>query len=480
MHQNRTYKHIKDLLVAGKFRTVFKQLPALLPINAPVASDLIILEGQYLANVRDEQRDTVSREEIQQTYNRISQALLTILTNLEAQEIIPAEGSSTALKDVLNDIRELLKDYDCLPHALSRLELLIEDQFPEELPLLTPLWANFNTSRDDYMISQTIDREAYMLNVGNVVKSLVELLLKLEGTDEQARGPQVQFGSELAVVNCNRKKILLRFQQAFEEKENTCQPGHIYLLNHQQYGQSESLVRRLVTTLKQQYPGVKYNGFHQINIQRIDIEASDSIEDCQFKLRKGFNQGLRPEVRTLSELLGKVHQDYPQFSRAIYLPFVIRLKMPLSCWEAVGQTGLRWFVDEFSHLPLRGKQIPLLFIILDLVQEAPKPASKFSLRSLFQANDTTKVPALDVHEELTSATANTSVPCTVLPPLMRISKEDLLDWYQMFEDNEREREEKVQEMVNQLGNSPDGWHMSDVELLLKNIVEEHQNAAANI
>lgn len=476
----QTYQTIRDLLSAGDFSAVFRQLPKLLQFDAPELSALNNLERQYLEYTRDQIRGTVRREDLKLTINKISLALLTLLNELEEQDAIPAAGRTGITKSTLRNIRALLKRQDDIPQAFSRLEDFLEHYCPEEMPLLSALWLNFNTNRENHIIKQTISHDDYTLAMNKIVFSLEELLLKLIKQEEQVDGSGIVFGSELAVVNCDRKKIVRRFLQAFEKKENSRRAGHIYLLHHQRYGQSESLIRRLITNLKQQYPGVKYSGFHQITIKRVEIEPGDTLEDCRFNLRKGFNRGLRPEVGSLAELLEKVHEHYPQFSRSTYVPFVLKIKIPSSQWASCGLPGIQWFVEEFCALPSRKKQIPLFFLVLDLETQAHKSKKSSIFKRFFGDSPEATEQVFDAQQELLQLVKDSSVPCTILPPLMRVREDDLLDWIEVFISNEKEREERVAELVAELGDNPEGWYMSDVERLLKKLVEEFHNTAVNL
>lgn len=473
-------EHLRNLISQGKLLEVFQQLPALFPVDAPEISDLIVLEGQFLTNQRDESLGTADRDATRRTSANISQSLLALINRLEDHRVNPDSAAYLTFKDQLRGVRALFIDDDRLPHAFSRLERLIEERFPEQMPSLSPLWADFNTSRNDFKITQTIDRETYMLTFRRVVQGLTTLLQTLEEADSKISGPGVQLGSELAQVNCNRKKILHRFLRAFEENETAETPLHVYLLSHQQYGQAESLARRLVTQLMQQYPKVKYNGFHQIPIQRIDILADDEPDDSQFSLRKGFNRGLRPEARSLHELLQKTESHYSQFIPWTYLPFVLHLKAPAAAWNQAGAPGLQWFLQEFCACPGREKRIPVLFLIVQIEPTPVVRQQSSGWRGLFGKKKATTPEQLDTYSELKKLTAQLPAHVTLLPPLRRVMAADLRDWYSEYESNEKRREDQVQKMIERLGATEEGWHMSHVEELLKEIVESHQNAAYNL
>lgn len=471
---------LKRLLTRGELRTVFQQLPALFPADAPEVSDLIILEGQFIANQRDERLGTVPREDLQRTKAQLSASILTLISTAADREDGSTLSLDTSFRDQLRSIRALFIDADKLSHAFSRLERLLEEQFPEQMPLLSPLWADFNTNRNAYQISQTIDRATYMLTFRRVVKGLEELLLQLTAAEAKVTGQGVQWGSELAKVNCDRKKILRRFLRTFEENEAAGVPQHTYLLSYQKYGQAVSLARRLVTQLKQQYGKVKYNGFQQIPIHRIDVLSDDDLEGAKFSLRKGFNRGLKPEVRRLAELLQDTKQKYPKLSRYTYWPFVLHVQIPEATWAEVGAAAIQWFVEEFCRCEERQQHIPVCFLILDIQESKKSDKRPTGLRALFGRKKEVVSPPLSSFAALERVYSTLPKHVTLLPPLRRVSEMDLHDWYSEYESNERQREAKVKAMVQELGDSPGGWHMTDVEALLGEIIESYQNAAHNI
>jgi len=467
---------IEDHLRQDRLKEALTALQALLPADAPQASSLITLQGQWVANQRAEHQGTADRSSIDRGYANIRKALIELMAGLKQAPPVP-QASQATLPARLKEVEQLCTDPDRILHALSRLQGIIDADFPDHKATFMPLLADYEAHRRDHFITQTIEREVYMRAYRRCVQGITELTGQLRQQDEKVRGQGVRMDSELAIVNCDRKKILRRFLRRFEEKEAQGTAAHYYLLHDQKYGQSESLVRRLITQLRQERPGkVKYSGFRQITIQRVDLHLGDELEDHQFELRKGFGRGLRPEPRSLQEMLDKAPAHYPQFHGFTYLPFVLRVEMPVDCWQANGQQALEWWLKVFCQLSGRKAQVPVVFLIVDLEEAETENPSGW--RSWFGGKK--KTEAFDQAQAVQAFHAQLPEWCTLLPPLMRVQEADLHDWYTAFEDNEREREQKVAALVQRLGDSKTGWHMSDVEIELEKIIENQQNAAYNL
>lgn len=469
-------KKLEDLLRQDRLRQVLTGLQELLPANAPQASGLIILQGQWVANKRAEHLGTADKDSIHRGYAQIRKALTELLSALKQAPPTP-QASQATLPARLSEVEQLCTDPDRILHALSRLQAIIDADFPDHKTTFLPLLADYEAHRRDHLITQTIEREVYMRAYRRCVQGITELVGALRKQEEKVRGEGVQMHSELAVVNCDRKKILRRFLRRFEEKEMQGAAAHYYLMHDQKYGQSESLVRRLITQLRQERPGkVKYSGFRQIVINRVDLQAGDELEDHQFELRKGFGRGLNPQPGSMLDTLAKVQAHYPQFHGFTYLPFVLRVEMAVDCWQENGQEALQWWLTEFCKLPQRQAQVPVVFLIVDLKETEAQPVSGW--RSWFGGKK--KIEVFDQWEAVQAFHAQLPDWCTLLPPLMRVKEADLYDWYTAFEENEREREQKVQALVQRLGDSKTGWHMSDVEIELEKIIENQQNAAYSL
>ena len=63
--------------------------------------------------------------------------------------------------------------------------------------------------------------------------------------------------------------------------------------------------------------------------------------------------------------------------------------------------------------------------------------------------------------------------------MTKVQREDLDNWFQFYENNQTIREEKVNQLIKDLGGGTE-WHMSDVEKELDKIVREYQNEEMGI
>lgn len=469
---------LQQLIAHNKLEEAFREFSLLLPVNSPAASNLVVLENAYWTNLRDEQMDTASRESLTQARNRLTQGLLELLHSLSAAQL--TEAQPTDFKSAVAEIRSLLVRQERIPHAFARLEQLIQPAFEHYMALLSPLRVDYTTNHTDHVIAGTLNRDDYLIRLRTIVRGVEELLAKLSAEHERLAGRNFAMGSELAIVSCDRKKIIQRFWRGFEHMNESGQPALFFLLSGQKYGQAESLARRLITLLKEDKYSVKYSGFNQITISIVDLMRDNDQEDCYFSLRKTFNRDLRPEIKGLEELMNRIDTHYPQLSRYRYLPWVLKFSMAESCWPRIGRSTVHWFIDHFCRLSGRFKQTPVFFLIVDLKEDKKRTSKPTGWRRIFgtPSSDSTGV-SIDLHAELQQLAEERSEMTRALPPLSLVVEDDLLDWYRTFESNERIREQKVAELIRQLPPG-DAWHMADVEASLKAVIEAYQNALHNI
>ncbi|MEZ5044169.1 MAG: hypothetical protein R2828_30025 [Saprospiraceae bacterium] len=468
-------ERLQQLIVLNHFEEAFQQLSLLLPVASAEAGSLVILENAYWTNLRDERLGVATHETIALTRNQLLRGLLELIESLSEEQVVAAQP--TDFRSAIAEIRNLLVRQERIPHAFVRLEQLIQPTFEHYMVLLSPLRVDYNTNHTDHVIAGTLERDKYLITLKRIVRGLEELINKLSSEYDRLNGQHFAMGSELAVVSCNRKKIIRQFWQRFEQKAAKGQPIMFYLLGEQKYSQAESLVRRLITNLKEEKPAVKYNGFSQITIPLINFLPGDEVEGCRFELRKTFNRGLRPEVPDLQALMSRIDTDYPQLSRHRFIPWVLKFKMPEHCWDSIGAQTLRWFIEQFCRIEGQFKQCLVFFLIVELEPaKTPKTAKPKSWRRLFGGSSSDGAgEAVDLSQELPAIAEKYPQHTTALPPLSLVEEEDLLDWYRDFEPNERVRELKVAEIISQL---PPGnvWFMADVERCLRSIIEQHQKA----
>lgn len=292
----------------------------------------------------------------------------------------------------------------------------------------------------------------------------------LDALDEHIRAlssipPGLVITGQLAAHCCDRREILARFDRRRDQLTAADASLQCYLLADQKYGEAESLVRRLITHLKEEMPPnkLKYHSFEHITIEFVEFHARESADDFRFALRKAFNRGLQQQVTTLNEF---VQHPPAAFAPFAYLPFAFKIRMKAETWERGGETAFAWFVQEFCKLPAQSAKKAFFFFIVELeMAEAPAPAWKRFL------GKPTAAPNTQETLETFAQHADRNTYCTALPPLQLVDKRDLLDWYRQFEKNELLREQKTNALIAQLGGG-NQWPMSQVEVELKKIVEQ--------
>ncbi len=291
----------------------------------------------------------------------------------------------------------------------------------------------------------------------------------LDALDERIRAlrqphKNLQITGELAAHCCDRREILSRFDARRERFTQDGASLQAYLLADQKYGEAESLVRRLITHLKEdtRIDTLKYHSFDQITIELVDFHAGENDEDFRFALRKAFNRGLQQQAASLHDF---IQNPPPAFQPFKYLPFAFKIRMQAEIWEKGGESALEWFVQTFCSLPTDSAKKVFLFFIVEISSPEEQPAWK----RLFGKSG----PTLTAQDAVNAFAEHPDRRrcCTALPPLRLVDKQDLLDWYRDFEDNEILREQKTQALIAQLGGG-DKWPMSRVELELKKIVEQ--------
>ncbi len=382
-------------------------------------------------------------------------------------------------QDTIKNIRRFIRRPDKLPEAFDLLENLLQEQFAHRIPEFASLRVSFFKNETDWNSGLgTIEREVYMLEFRRAIQALEELLTAILREEKRNSGQNMEMGSELSKVSCDRAEILKRFWRSFDEREDAGLFQHFYFLNAQAYGEADSIVRRLIANLKTEKKQVKFSGIHKVNIRKIDLAPADSLADFQHELRRAFNRGLYPQVRNLAEFIENIDATYPAYKRALYLPFVFDVELQASCWERLGVKGLRWFIQEFCKLSAPADRRLVYFFIIETAKAKTELQMRNGCLSLGQKKEN-KPPVSDLTIQLESLTEIDLQRVTILPPLKKVVRADLDDWYDFYEPNQVKREEKVEELISRLGGG-EAWHMSHVEKELAQIVETYQNAKMGI
>lgn len=275
----------------------------------------------------------------------------------------------------------------------------------------------------------------------------------------------VELISLSAPHRCDRRNILNAFDFYCSQLTKAGNALQCYFLANQKYGEVESLVKRLITHLKEEHSSqkVKYIGWDEIVTTHITFERGTKEDVFRFSLQKAFNRVLTADVASLAEFASSPPPAYESFE---YLPFAFKIRLVAGTWESGGESALVWFLKEFCKLSANSPKKVFLFVVLELENETTQSFMRFFGGSKPAITSFDAINYLAEKFELSSF-------CRALPALEQVDKNDLLDWYSQFEKNEKMREQKTNELIARLGPG-DTWHMSDVEPELKKIVEQAQ------
>ncbi len=300
---------------------------------------------------------------------------------------------------------------------------------------------------------------------------------------------KVDLGSDMAAVSCDRKKVLREFEQDFDEADQKGCRVVSFLLLEKPYGQSESLVKRLMLTLSDLRPGeVKPQGFDDIAVETVDLDGIASIEDSQGSFRRAVirKMGMPPRMGSLKEFAAQIQSGTTKLSGAIrYIPHAFLIRFDAPAWASLAEPLLHWATGEFLYLPANGAQdrVFVFFFILEPLQKEENPGQGF-LSKFFGKSKSAKNPSEDLHAALRKSFPSAKpplTPVTVLPELTKVDKNDLDDWYRQFESNQVLRKELVGKLIEKLPKSEEAkWDMSHIELELKQIVEAYRNKKRGI
>ncbi len=368
------------------------------------------------------------------------------------------------LRAKIQAIRMQISMPDKVSRAFSDLEKLLRKEFPVLLTSFMTQKASYQKNEQEFL-DGVIRMEDHRIEYRKVVKALNHLLDRILEADRKLSIGDLHKGSDLSIVSCDRKEVLKQFSLSFDRKEEEGRRSFFYLISGQRFSQADSLVKRLITTLKEDKISVKYTGFDQILIREIDIGRGDNPKDGYYFFRKAFNKQIRPQVKTLDTFARNIDRHYPAYQGAIYVPFAFRINFQEESWTNVKRL-IQWIATEFAVLRNESNRKFVFFLIVHLKETIGrrrnrkiwfssgrrKPAQKLFLEKL----QTLDVPDLGI---------------TVLPPLSRVSLADLDDWYRHYEPNEALRVQKLEQLVKSLGGG-NQWDMSYVEMELARVVSE--------
>jgi|GEM_PF-3104954 len=291
-------------------------------------------------------------------------------------------------------------------------------------------------------------------------------------------GNEKQILAGLASKRCDRQPIVGEFAEKWFNLKNTGDLVSSYLLLDQPESQMWSLLIRLVIDydLYSHFPG-------EGKIEFIDIDFRDasSLERCKTLFRIALNRYAETDnYQHLREFA--TYRKPPSFHHDHCIPLPFRIHFPVSAWASVVQPFLHWVFQDFLSENTSGfSQRKLLFFFFLKLRDEKQPSWYARLRQWLSHEFQKTDPYTRLYEQMKGAFHNTPypIPITVLPPPEKVTTEDLHDWYDRYEKNEQQRDEKVNQLISAL-RKKEPWGMSVVEVQLEAIVEEYQNTRRKI
>ena len=373
---------------------------------------------------------------------------------------IESQINSLRLKFTQNHEREA---------GLMELQTLINNQFPQLItPFMTVLAAYQKNENENNQ--GIISGSVYNLTFNQSIQRFNALMDRILEEERRLYGDNAEGINELSIFQCDRRNIVKHFDQRFEEKEDWGHHIQFYLIYAQKYAQPESLVKRLISSLKEEKGSVKFGDLDSNAVRHIEIGRGDNNKDGPYFFRKAFNKRIKPQVKLLEQFDSNVDQHYPRFQGAQYLPFAYAINYHPESFSVVKHL-INWLLNTFCNLKSPSRRY-VFFLIIDPkeINESPPKRSGWFNRSKkrnITANDQKTFQLLKEFEQGDER-------MTVLPQLTKIRLEDIEDWYRKYESNEIKRDEKIREIVQNLGGG-DSWDMSHVERELDKLVQEILN-----
>ena len=355
----------------------------------------------------------------------------------------------------------------------------------EGLQRTIELWVEKkNRLRDAIVIeADTVARFKYETQLSEVEKELEERKEELahkKAARQAAYDQEVlaRKSSDMATVNCNRKIILKRFWRAFSEKQENSISCQHYAMVHQEYGQSESLLRRIITDFKDKQERfgskVKYTNFNDIKPWDVDIDIDEGVDDILFEIRKKFYNTFGTKEKSLQAFCDNIGRKHPPLKDHHFVFAHYRIKAHAQAFTIELPQAIEEFITQFCNLNPDTKPCFLFFYIFELKGQQEQKPGKLRFPLFKKKNQ--KIPLdRDIYELLKTLANKQKDVLTLLPPLRFISRDDIDDWYRKYVDNQLDREELVDAMVNKLGKGTE-WSMAAVEKLLKEEVQKFRKA----
>ena len=270
------------------------------------------------------------------------------------------------------------------------------------------------------------------------------------------------------LVSCNRMDVMANFWRNFQWKETFFYQCQYFFLIGQDFGQANSLVKRIHFELQEYRPGVREIVAEDFEPSFWRTKNSLTVDHLKVDLKRLITKtlGLRHDVHSIEHLTANLDKKYFKLKTYRYIPIAIELKLTSACWQRTVERSLDWLITEFSRLDQPVPQNYIFFIILKLTNEKKKG---FSIWSRPRKTNP------DVFRSAIANFADRYNAATLLPQLSHVDHEDIDDWlYNYYEKNQRLRHQKLKGIIGSLkGSGP--WHMSDVEIILRKFIAEHRD-----
>lgn len=281
-------------------------------------------------------------------------------------------------------------------------------------------------------------------------------------------------------LSCDRRQIIRIFDRVCDELREKGIKKHFFFIEGKLKGQATSLVKRLKIELGESRSGFKVGPKSDIEkdhkeVVSIFIDISQSHHDLVYDITKSFNRvyGIRPEAKSLGDIV-KNSEKIKNFQSYDYLAFDIDISFPTSSWDKKVKPIIQWLIEDFARCEIDSNNSFLFFVILNVLDEQSPPKGIFS-KIIRKKTKESFVNFQDTFDNFIRDFHN----ATFLPSLSLVSINDLAQWFTRFKGSTGDPRLEAEELAKKLpGNPP--WHMTDVEIELREIVDTYRKKKYSI
>lgn len=276
----------------------------------------------------------------------------------------------------------------------------------------------------------------------------------------------------LSLVNCDRKDPVKKFNESFDEKKNLKQPFQFYFLCGCPTEKPDSLAKRVVYEIIEKEdldknPSVSYSSVHSedgFNLLKVENLIQDDVKNSRKKLKEYVQKRFeRPNTESFETFIetGITELSY----NYIFSIF----KIVETDWEDAEEdifNYLQWMIDTFK---CASPKVPTFLFIL-----------VFQFENLYDSEKLSKQNEAIVKNLESFCKKNTTAILKKIEPIKTIHFTDWLD--KLGVDNLNYSENLILEFSKKLKdkdkftiNGEPRFHMKDIELLQKKILEAFRN-----